>query len=335
MSDFFQIPREARWASYLLIGFILFVCWDQKHFWDTREDYSFGYLVPFFVGYVIFDRWGRIRGLLLGEERDSVRTSGLGRPWMETFLSGLAGLVLVGCIAAMLLGALIRVAQGPDQTGTQLLALALSTMILASVFFFGGENSRGEALKLRSRIQLTGLFLFPALIWLVSAPMLPVLEVKLKVMLLNQVTIIVFGLFDILGMPLQREGNVLILPKGQVGVADACSGIRSLTACIFAGSFLASVFLDRLWKKVAMVGTAMVMAFFWNIVRSVFLTAWAYSYGSDAIDDEYFGMSVHDITGYAVLGITCVCLLLLLPIFNYQVAPPEDRAGDGMVPEKG
>lgn len=329
MFDFFQIPREARWASYLLVGFVLFVCWDQMHFWDTREDYSFGYLVPFFVGYVLYDRWPRIRAILLGEERDSVLAAGLARPWTETFLVGVSGVILVGCLAGLLLGALIRVVQGPDQTGTQLLALSLAIMILATVFFFGGDNARGEALRLRARVQLTGLFLFPALIWLVSAPMLPVLDAKIKVMLLGKVTAIVFGIFDFLGMPLEREGNVLILPKGQVGVAEACSGIRSLTACIFAGSFLASVFLDRLWKKVAMVVTAMVMAFFWNIVRSLFLTGWAYSYGSEALDDEYFGITVHDLTGYAVLGITCVCLLLLLPIFNYQVAPPDEQEANG------
>ena len=39
------------------------------------------------------------------------------------------------------------------------------------------------------------------------------------------------------------QGNVLALPTGNVGVEDACSGIRSLTGCLFAGSFLAAVFV--------------------------------------------------------------------------------------------
>ena len=58
----------------------------------------------------------------------------------------------------------------------------------------------------------------------------------------------VFTVFSLLGYPLIQEGNVLVLPLGQVGVADACSGIRSLTGCLFAGSFLAAVFLDKFWK---------------------------------------------------------------------------------------
>ena len=104
------------------------------------------------------------------------------------------------------------------------------------------------------------LFLFPALIWLVSAPLVSVLETKVRVFLLTQVTIIVFSLMDFLGFAIERQGNVLVLPKGVVGVEEACSGIRSLTACIFAGSFLAAVYLKQLWKKVVLVLTAMLFA---------------------------------------------------------------------------
>jgi exosortase len=105
-----------------------------------------------------------------------------------------------------------------------------------------------------------------------------------------------------------------VLPKGEVGVAEACSGIRSLTGSIFAGSFLAAVFLDHLWKKIGLVASAMFLAFFTNILRSLFLTSWAYAYGSAAIEG-----SVHDITGYAVLGVTVLGLLALIPLFNFRL----------------
>jgi exosortase/archaeosortase family protein len=96
-----------------------------------------------------------------------------------------------------------------------------------------------------------------------------------------------------------------------VGVAEACSGIRSLTGCLFAGSFLAAVFLDRFWKKTVLVIAALALAFLSNLGRSLFLTAWAYAYGSDAIEGR-----LHDATGYAVLGLTCIGLFCLLPLFN-------------------
>jgi exosortase len=136
-------------------------------------------------------------------------------------------------------------------------------------------------------------------------------ETAVSLFLLRKVVTVVFTLFSVLGYPLVQEGNVLVLPHGRVGVAEACSGIRSLTACLFAGSFLAAVFLDKLWKKVLLVSAALVMAFFTNLLRSLFLTAWAYAYGSEAIEGK-----LHDFTGFAVLGLTSVGLFCLLPLFR-------------------
>jgi exosortase len=129
----------------------------------------------------------------------------------------------------------------------------------------------------------------------------------------------------VMGYEIEREGSVLILPDGQVGVEEACSGIRSLMACLFAGSFLAAVFLNRFWKKVLLVAAAMGFAVLTNMIRSLFLTMWAYHYGSTAIDEHWvlplvgdIG-SVHDVTGLAILGFTCVGLICLLPIFNFSL----------------
>jgi exosortase len=136
-------------------------------------------------------------------------------------------------------------------------------------------------------------------------------ESGISLFLLRKVVVVVFTLFSALGYPLVQEGNVLVLPHGTVGVAEACSGIRSLTACLFAGSFLAAVSLDRLWKKILLVLTALLLAFFTNLLRSLFLTGWAYAYGSDAIEGR-----LHDGTGFAVLGLTCLGLFALLPLFR-------------------
>ncbi|MGB0184986.1 MAG: hypothetical protein ACPF9Q_06095, partial [Opitutales bacterium] len=62
--------------------------------------------------------------------------------------------------------------------------------------------------------------------------------------------------------------------------------------------------------------------------RALFLTYWAYNHGSGAIDDHWvlplvgdIG-SVHDVTGFLILGVTCVGLMCLLPIFNYSPEIP-------------
>jgi exosortase len=148
--------------------------------------------------------------------------------------------------------------------------------------------------------------------------MVSVVESQLNLALLRYIVSAVAWIFDLLGLPLEQQGNVLALPTGNVGVEDACSGIRSLTGCLFAGSFLAAVFLGKLWQKIALVIAALGLALLTNLGRSLFLTGWAYRYGPHAIEG-----TVHDVAGYAVLGLTVVGLLCLLPIFNLKLAVGE------------
>ncbi|NBB79079.1 MAG: exosortase [Verrucomicrobia bacterium] len=321
-------------AACLMLGFALYTVWDQLFWWGNREDYSFGYLVPFFVGYVLFDRWPRIRAYLFtgtppGEAASSPADSSSGAPPRSGWGRWLEAIAVAAFIASLLLfaiGALLRAATGPQNPASLAIATSLGGLTLSGVFIFSKERIDGQPMPLKHRLALTALFLFPALIWLLSAPLVSVAETKIRVFLLTKVTIVVFGLFDFLGFALEREGNVLILPDGQVGVEEACSGIRSLTACLFAGSFLAAVFLDRFWKKILLVAAAMVLAVLTNLLRSLFLTYWAYQNGAAAIDDDWvlpvignIG-TVHDVTGMAILGVTCVGLICLLPIFNYKLS---------------
>lgn len=313
-------------AVFMLLGFLLYMIWDQFHWWSNREDYSFGFLVPLFAGYVIYDRWPLIKGSLAAESTRIVdepsKQGVIAQPlWVDWFASA----VFLGCGALFAIGALLRSVSGPQNPASLAIAVGFSGMALSTIFIIVKERFDGAAMSLRDRLHFTGLFLFPALVWLISAPLVAVLEKKIRVFLLTQVTIVVFTLFDLMGLEIEREGNVLFLPLGRVGVEEACSGIYSLTACIFVGTFLAAVFLDRFWKKVLMVLAAMLLAVLTNLIRSLFLTSWAYVYGPGAINDHWtvpligdIG-SVHDVMGMAVLCVTSICLLLMIPIFNFKL----------------
>ncbi|MGJ8650454.1 MAG: exosortase/archaeosortase family protein [Opitutaceae bacterium] len=329
---FKQLPRIQIAASFMLLGFALFMVWDQFYWWGEREDYSFGYLVPLFAAYVIYDRWSTIRSyLFVGHAPDETVPAGVnlnGRA--STFCEWIALAGFVGAAGLYSIGALLRSVSGPQNPASLAIAAGFAGIGLCTIFIFSKESADGRPMPLKQRLLLVGLFLFPLLIWLLSAPLVTVVEKNIKVFLLTKVTVVVFNLFDILGYELEREGNVLLLPDGQVGVEEACSGIRSLTACLFAGSFLASVFLDRFWKKVMLVGAAMIFAVMTNLMRSIFLTLWAYHNGSQAIDEHWvlpligdIG-SVHDVTGFSILGFTCVGLIALLPIFNYKLKEFDD-----------
>lgn len=341
VATFLNLPSIWRVAIATMMGMVAFLIWDQSHWWGLREDYYFGYLVPVFAAYVLWDRMPRLQRLtgwsppadhLTNDQsaggpstpnHEAPGEAGSDRSGWETVFSAifLAGLGL-GLIS-FLFGAVYRAAEGAAPTASMPITAGFSSVLLGIVWLVMDRDREGRRISFANRRQIVGLFIFPALIWLLSAPMFGTLERSISTFLLNKVTIIVFSVFDILNFPLIREGSVLILPDhSRVGVEDACSGIRSLTACLFAGSFLAAIFLDRWWMKILLVACAMGLAFFNNILRSLFLTTWAYRNGADSI-----GGTVHDATGYAVLGLTMIGLFLLLPIFNFRLEydPPPPK----------
>jgi len=313
------LPGGLLAALGLAGGFMGFVAWDQSHWWRTKEDYAFGWLVPAFVAYIVYDRWHS-----LTDRVGAAARAGGGPRWARWTWRAAAGLGLAGGALLFLLGALYRAGAGPSHPGTLALTLGMAGLVLALIYFNtpGGGPAASpatpagwRALFADPRLRVAALFLFPALVWLISAPIVSVIENQLSLFLRHKVAVAVMFTFDLLGHPLEQQGNVLVLPDGgTVGVEDACSGIRSLTACLFAGSFLGAAFFERLWQKLVLVGAAMALAFLTNIGRGLFLTAWAYRNGAEAISG-----TVHDVAGYAVLGVTCTGLLLLVPLVNLQL----------------
>jgi exosortase/archaeosortase family protein len=308
-----------RVAAFACLALAVWVTCDLFHWWSLREDYSFGYLVPIFCGYVLYDRWPRIAALFSGgataPDARSVR-------WIDR----LAFAFFFFAATVFVMGVIIRAVSGVSLPGSFFMTFGFSGIALSAAALFSDRRADGAPLSAGARREFIGLMVFPALVWIISAPLMGSVENAVSLFLLNRVTAIDFTMFDILGFAIERHGNVLEMPMGQVGVEEACSGIRSLTGCLFAGSFLAAVFLDRFWKKAALVVAAMLLAFVTNVIRSLILTGWAYAYGSQSIEGR-----VHDVTGYAVLGVTVLLLLCLIPIFNYKprLDSPESAPGSG------
>ena len=332
------VPMPFAAALLLAFAFWGFVSWDQSHWWSTKEDYGFGWLVPAFVGFVIHDRWPRITEAAAACGVAGSPRSGGGAGLL---LNLLAYAAMFGGACFFLLGSFYRAGAGPSFPGTLAITVGTASLLFPLMFINTPEapsTKPAAGVFEDARVRLVSLFVFPILVWLVSAPMVSVVEQNLSLFLLRKVTSVVFFVFDILGLPIEQRGNVLVLPPvadgkpNQVGVEEACSGIRSLTACLFAGSFLAAVFLEKLWKKVALVAASMCFAVLTNLLRGIFLTSWAYNYGHEAIEGF-----VHDAAGYAVLGLTVLGLLCLLPLFKLnitfadddEVVPPADKRAGG------
>ena len=305
-----SISTPFLWGLLLAGGAMAFTAWDQSYWWRMRDDYSFGWLVPLFIAYLFYDRWPKVSALARGEDgAPDDQTPGSG--WFAR-LAGPAAFfsVIVGGVL-FLAGAFYKTAAGTTHLSTVAITVGMMATVLATIFFLTPTHAASPRGRVAERRRMVGLFFFPTVIWLLSAPMLAVIENNLNLFLMHQVTSVVFFVFDRLGLPLEQRGNVLILPSGSVGVAEACSGIRSLTGCLFAGSFLAAVFLHSRRKQAALIVASLFFAFLANLLRSIFLTSWAYAFGANAIEG-----AVHDISGYSVLGLTVVLLLFLLPVLE-------------------
>jgi exosortase/archaeosortase family protein len=310
----------------LLLGTLAaFTTWDQWAIWSTKDDYTFGYLVPLFAGYVVWDRWAESRPLLTGE-RGFV--SGPSHPWV---VRG-AGLGAFGALLIFTFGTAGRIMYGTGPAPTVLMAGGLTTFALC-LAFLSARGPDDTAPAAAARWRLTGLALFPASIWLISGPFLYLVDNRIKLELLSNVTELVSGFLRAADQTIRVSGNTIIFANGDaVGVADACSGIRSLSACVFAGAFLAALFLEggpvgRLLRGAAMLALSAGVALLLNIGRNTYLAFHALQHGSKSLDADLAGIphgqpgfsalgTVHDLAGNVAMGLALLLLLCLLPLLN-------------------
>ena len=312
MKKLSNIPISAKLIFISVSVLMCVLCLMNYETWSNRMDYSFGYLTPIFVAYIIFDRKEKILEFFSRKDVDKKDNKFSKIIWNAFF--GIMMFCAVSVITLFILAFAFTGQKGGTFFGT---SFGIVWFCLAS-FYMMAKTNEGSSLK--EQLKFTSLFIFPCFIWLVSTPLFGAGEELISIKLLSIVANITYNIMDSLGFVVTLRGNALEFPNGSVGVAEACSGIRSLTACIFAGSFLAAAMLDKTWKKIALVITSMFFAFLFNLVRALFLSFWAYENGPDSISG-----TVHDAAGYFVLGMTVIGLLILVSIFNINPIPEEFR----------
>jgi exosortase len=138
-------------------------------------------------------------------------------------------------------------------------------------------------------------------LWLLSAPMPLGTYTRLTLTLQLWVSENVLRALHVLGVAAHRQGNIIELAGGSVGIEEACSGVRSLISCVFAGLFFSASLVKRAPARVIVILLAVPLALGMNFLRSLMLTLLANA-GVD-ISGPW-----HDVTGFAVLGVTAILL---------------------------
>lgn len=219
--------------------------------WYEEPDYSHGFLVPLLSAYFVWERRRRLAGLPL-------------RP----------NLWGAGVLAAGLLMLILGVG------GAELYLQRTSLLVVLTgltLLLLGGAHLRVLAFPI---LFLAFMVPLPAIV--VNAVAFPLQLVAAKTA--------TFCLFN-LGVPVLREGNIILLPGTRLEVAEACSGIRSLQALLALGCLYAYFFESVWWKRGLLVLLAVPIAIAANAFRVAGTGLLAQTWGTEAAEGFYHGFS--------------------------------------------
>ena len=251
------------------------------HDWGINENYSHGFLIPPLAAYLI---WERRREL--GDARPAGSWFGL--------------VVVIGSIALLLLGLL----------GAELFVsrIALLGTIIGGVLFVLGWR----------HLQMLA---FPLGILLLMIP--------IPAIIFNQ---IVFPLqlvasrageatLSAAGIPVLREGNVMILANTTLEVAEACSGIRSLVSLLTL-AIVFGYFTDRrAGFRLIIALSAIPVAIAANALRVAGTGIAAHYYGAAAAEGFF-----HSFSGWIVFIVAFAMLFGIIRVLRWllpeRISPP-------------
>ncbi|HEY0944145.1 MAG TPA: exosortase/archaeosortase family protein [Opitutaceae bacterium] len=273
--------------------------WPQ---WRNNPDLSHGLFMP-----VVF--------VLLIHE---ARTGGVRRylPPGPGLVAGVAALA-AGALLLFAVGALYAVALEWSHALVQCVVTGALVLGWSAALLAGADQ----------RVQLVP-FNWSALVaiglWQLSAPLPPGSYARLTLGLQLWVTENVLDALHLLGIPAHRSGNIIELAATSVGVEEACSGVRSLLSCVFAGLFFSATLLHRPWARGVLIVLAALLALGMNFLRSLGLTLLA----NAGVD---IGGAWHDVTGYAILGLTALAVAGLAVMLG-RIRGRPDVAGKHQAP---
>jgi exosortase len=279
--------RTALPSSASLVGWIILTCalawayWAPTAMlvrrWWTEPDYHHGFLVPLFALFLLWKRREMLQSV-----------SGQGNWW---------GIALVA------LAALMRWTAAYFYFGL-LGALSLVPCLAGIVLFVGG----------RQALRWAG----PSIVFLIFMVPAPGLFGDLLSNPLQRLgTVISTYVLQTLGIAAVAQGNVILLTESELGVAEACSGLRMMmlfvTVCVGAALLMEWSLL----KKVLVVLSAVPIAVAANVVR-ITATAVMYEIASQQFADALY----HDLAGWFMMPLAVMLLWAEIAVFSKLVTAP-------------
>ena len=109
---------------------------------------------------------------------------------------------------------------------------------------------------------------------------------------------------ELIGFEVTRQGHVMVLNDTvPIAVAEACSGLRMLTAFVVVAATLAYVVNRPRWQKITLICSSVPVALLCNLLRLV-VTAVLFVVASSELGERFF----HDFAGITMMPIAVLLL---------------------------
>ena len=209
--------------------------------------------------------------------------------------------VMAGFMIWMQRERLQRALKRPSNTGLVVIVLGLLQFIVAwvgSEYFLQGTSI--IVVLLGSVLYLWGwqvalLTLIPLAYLIFMVPLPAIIWNKLSFPLALFASKISADLVSGMGLTILREGNILTLPNITLQVADACSGLRSLTTLLALSAFVAFISDHTAGRKWILFLSGVPIAIASNIIRLAGTAFLARHYGATVAHGF-----IHDFSGWVV-----------------------------------
>jgi len=197
--------------------------------WSTDENYSHGFLTPIVCVYLALQNFKT--NPISGPIRGGIVPGGL------AILIGMA----FGCVTVLFPSLLAE-------------CLAMLAVFAGAILLLGGR-------EWWRRLQTPTLFLLFAVPW--PSALYSRIAFPLQQMVCQAATVVI----ELFGVPVLRKGNVMELPGHSMHVAQACSGMRQLTAFLAIATCAAILMNRPKWYRAILLLSAVPIAVAVNVFR--------------------------------------------------------------------
>jgi len=129
---------------------------------------------------------------------------------------------------------------------------------------------------------------------------------------------------ETMGIECFRQGNRIMLDGVEMGVVDACSGLRMLTIFVALAAAIAIISTNRpLWERIVIVSFSVPIALAVNSIR-ITLTGLAYSFfGNEGEVVRVINTFAHDFAGWIMMPMALGLLYLVYQLLANLIIEEE------------